>query len=85
MAKQHMINQAVDGANFIKSQPTQRAFVQRASMTALKSALLSLMTTTHECCLKGLRRLAVGRGIDEAAPRRGSEVEHVREELLDDG
>ena len=43
---------------------------------------------THECCLKRLRRLAVGRGIDEAAPRRVGggevpEVEHVRAELFD--
>ena len=57
--------------------------------------VLSLMTNdvrrrshTHECCLKRLRRLAVGRGIDEAAPRRVGggevpEVEHVRAELFD--
>ena len=40
---------------------------------------------THECCLKGLRRSAVGHGIDEAAPRRVGEVEHVREELAPNG
>ena len=40
---------------------------------------------THGCCLKGLRRRAVGHGIDEAAPRRveDDEVEHVRAELFD--
>ena len=96
MAKQHMMSQPVDGASLTRSQQTQRAFVQRASMAAFRrrvdGALLSLMTNdvrrrfrTHECCLKGLRRLAVGHGIDEAAPRCvwGGEVEHVREEAFE--
>ena len=64
MAKQHMMSQPVDGASLTRSQHTQRAFVQRASIESRRSALtaavvLSLMTNdvrrrfhTHECCLK---------------------------------
>ena len=50
--------------------------------------MLGVASTRTNAASQGLRRLAVGHGIDEAAPRRVGggevpEVEHVRAELFD--